>query len=80
MSGHPVPSRPDRVIHRFQAWSLMPAQDLLTLHRSLLRAPAAESSLTAVGELLSIVEEEVERRGLRVDAGGPGTLAPRPAL
>lgn len=76
MSGRGIPAQPDRVIHRFQAWSEVPAVDLLTLRRTLQRSPAAAvPGPTLESELLSIVEDEVIRRGLAAAAKDPGPPA-----
>lgn len=73
MSGTGVPAHPDRVIHRFPAWSQMPVQDVVTLRRSLRRSTAAVPGHTIERELLSMVEEEIVRRGLEAadKAHGP---------
>ncbi|MGP4032130.1 hypothetical protein [Pseudarthrobacter sp. 1C304] len=72
MSGRGTPPRPDRV-QRFSTWAQVPLQDLLTLRRSLRQSAAAVTgpAITIESELLSIVDDEVIRRGLKAAEESP---------
>lgn len=62
MIRHEEPDNPQRVFHRFGKWPLVPVEDLLKLRESL-RQVQKLAGPDATGELLTLVDQELHRRG-----------------
>lgn len=61
MSDRVAPERRDRVFHTFRRWPLVPTGDLVKLRQSL-RQVQDLGGPAAAGELLVLVEYELQRR------------------
>lgn len=70
MRGHEKPRDRHRIFHRFGKWPLVPTEDLLKLRESL-RQVQKLGGPAAAEELLTLLDQEIHRRGHTPHKGQP---------